>query len=591
MNQALLLQIGTFFIAAIPSSLILINIFTKLFSKHHPKLANATSICTTIVGTLTKAQTSVKTIIFDKYELTAEENSHLVHLEDTITKEETRIEKKHLQKEENIKLMTVTITLCHYHKMHEIETLISKFFKSCAIDTQNILDNYEIISNIPSNEEKKISTVVASKKETKEIFAFTKGNPKKILDKCTRILIGGKKIDIDIHLRRKLRKKIEKLTKRGEKIIAFAYKPLPFKRLDHYSESFAENDLVLIGLIGLGNLPNTTLAPYIEAIKKAGIKIYILSSSKELLVLAIANELKLINPHYFESIIGRDIRDLNEQKLRKMLQNKEKDYIFSELKAADRERIIKTLQSLGETVIFINKKSKIGIRDVLGEIKYQRQHNKNQHKLKFHALSCKIAELILLSCAVIFKAPLPLTIGLILIVDLLINTFLELSLYRSPTEENNQINYYHLLFTGFVSGIILSSIYLWSLMRFGWYPGEKILPEALIKSVTIVFLLLIVIQILNTFNLNSLKQSIIKIKPLTNPYLILTTILVFLIIYILTNFPFFEEYFGLTMTSFLEWQIIIFMGFLIIIIEEIRKYLTRKNEIPENQSDPQKLQK
>lgn len=587
--QTIAVKIATLVSAVIPLGLIGINIFRKIFFKENPAIANINTICTTVIGTLTKENISIKTVLFDNYELTAEEESNLVHLEDSETKEILKLEKKQLQKEQSIKLMATITTLCHYYKIHEIEAIIAKFFKVCAIDSQQIIANYETLSGIPSNEDKKISTVVAIKKATKEIFAFVKGNPKKILEKCSRILINGKKIDIDQNLRKKIIKRIEKLNKRGEKIIAFAYKPLPFKRLDHYSEHFTENDLVLIGLIGLGNETNLELIPHIEEIKKHGIKIYVLASAKERLTTAIAHQLKIINPHYFESLTGKDLDDLNEQKLRKMLSNKEKDYIFSELKRSDREKIIKSLKQNGETVIFINKNSKIQIKDLITHISQQQQHIKNQKKLIYHALSCKIAEVILLISALIFKAPLPLSIILIISIDLLINSLLELSLYHTPlNEQTNKVNYMHLIVNGVISGLILSGLYLWSLVRFGWYPGENVTKEALSKSITIIFTALITIQVLSAFSLYNTRQSIIKMKLKSVLYLILTTVISLMIIYIFTNFQFFQKNLKLNTLLIKEWELIIFIGIVIITIEEIRKYLIRKNEISENQSDPQK---
>lgn len=584
--QTLITKIATLVSAIIPLGLISINIFRRIFFRENPAIANITTICATVIGTLTKENISIRTVLFDNDELTTEEESNFVHLEDFETKEISKLEKKQLQKEQSIKLMATITTLCHYHKIHEIEAIIAKFFKVCAIDNQQIIANYEILSSIPSSEEKKISTVVTIKKETKEIFAFVKGNPKKILDKCSRILINGKKIDIDQNLRKKIIKRIEKLNKRGEKIIGFAYKPLPFKRLDHYSEHFTENDLVLIGFIGLGNETNLELIPYIEEIKKRGIKIYVLASAKERLATAIAHQLKIINPHYFESLIGKDLDNLNEQKLRKILSNKEKDYIFSELKRCDREKIIKSLKQNVETVIFINKNSKIKIKDVTSHIDHQQQHIKNQKKLVYHALSCKMAEIILLTSALIFKAPLPLSIILIISIDLLINSLLELSLYRTPLNEQNiKVNYMHLIVNGIISGFILSGLYLWSLMRFGWYPGENLTPEALSKSITIIFTTLIIIQIFSAFSLYSTKQSILKIKLKSVLYLILTTIISLMIVYILTNFKFFQENLQLNTILIKEWELIIFIGILTIIIEEVRKYLIRKNEISENQID------
>jgi len=569
MQNQLFIQIGTIIAAIVPVSLVAIIFFTKIFSKYSSDLAKTTTICTTI-RSLSKNIFSVKTLIFDNDIGSLDENQDL-----------DSVDKRRFQKNDSVKMMAVTTTLCHYSKIHEIEAKISTFFKQCAIDSNQIKANYETIAEITSNREKKISTVVVAKKETQEIFAFSKGNPYKILEKCKRILINGKKNDINNNLRRKLKKKIKSLNRSGQKVIAFAYKALPLKILDTYSEQFTENELVFIGMIGLGDSPNLKIVPAIEEIKDLGIKTYILSAAKERKTVAIGKELNIVNPQYFESITSKDLEDINDQKLKKMLSNRDKDYVFCELKPADKERIIESLKENGEIIALSNQDH--NLIDTLENIKRSSQNIENQQKVKFHALSCKIAELFLIITALILKAPLILTITLILAIDIFINFILGLSLRREKIN-NKVLTTGHLLMHGIFIGVIISTVYIWNLMRFGWYPGENIAidSQAFVKSSSIIFVLLALIQIINAYNIRNSKKSSFKTSLLSNPYLLLTSILSLLIIYIFTNFPLFQNYLGLSNIGSSEWQIIIFASILIIIIEEIRKNLLRKRIKNEN---------
>ncbi|MEK7126779.1 MAG: cation transporting ATPase C-terminal domain-containing protein, partial [Patescibacteria group bacterium] len=499
-------------------------------------------------------------------------------------KEISRIEKKHLGQIDSIKLIATTIALCRYHKTKPLEDIVLSFFRNCEISDFQIKADYEIISNLPSNEEKKLSTVVALNKDSQEIFAFTKGNPKNILEKCTRLLIDNKKIDITPALRRKLRKKFEKLNKQGQKILASAYKGLPLKRLKTYNENFVENDLVLIGFIGMSDEINTNLIPVIETIKKNNIKIYITTAVKDRYAIAAATDLKIINPQYFESVRGKDLEDISDQKLIKMLSNKEKDYVFSELKSRDRKRIIEALNENKETVAVISKKNSTP-KDLIEDIEKSRQIIANNNKLLFHSLSCKIAEIILLIVALVLSAPLPLSIGLILTIDIAINIIIELALRKEKikTGDDEKITtktYIHLLSNGICIGLILSAVYIWNLIRFGWYPGETLSlnSTAFLKSSTITFLLFCFIQIINAFNIRSGGKSSLKTNPLSNIYLLMTMIVVILIAYSLTQFTAIKAFLKLESLSGIEWQIILIPAITILIFEEIRKFLLRKNE-------------
>jgi magnesium-transporting ATPase (P-type) len=176
----------------------------------------------------------------------------------------------------------------------------------------------------------------------------------------------------------------------------------------------------------------------------------------------------------------------------------------------------------------------------------------------------------------ILKLPAPLTIGLILILDLTINLILELALRISKSDLNeneNKNSLIKLIINGILTGIILSMLFIWNLIRYGWNPGEQIknTDTAFIKSTTIVFLLLAIIQILKTYN----------IKEKKNIYTILTMIISVMILYILMEFPIVQDALKLTNLSKIEWQIIGFLTIVILIIHETTKltFRNKKNEI------------
>ncbi len=570
----------TFLASATPISLLIIFGISKLLSKHHHKLGQTSVICTTLKGVLTKNVNVPKTIIFDKFEADINQESDLIYLENQKTKEEVRVQKKQLSKNEHIKLMAITTTLCHYAKIHKVETIIGKFFKSCAISTSQIRHDYDIITEISSDKEKKFSTVVVKNIEKKEILSFSKGNPYKILERCKRLLIHDKKIEITPQLRRKLKKRIKKLNQNGQKIISFAYKGLPVKQLEHYSESFVENDLVLIGMIGIGDIIDEKTIPIVEKIKGIGIKTYVLSAAKKREAIAIAETTKLIDSHYFETLTHEDLKDISQQKLEKLFLNQEKDYVFAEIKKEDRQKIIAALQKNGHTIVMAKQSNKLS--SILKGIEKHQYNKQNRQKIITHALSCKIAQVLLISTAIIFKAPLPLSIIAIVAIDLLINLLLESSLRKEKNEDTQVSLYRHLIVSGLITGVILTGIYFWNLIRLGWYPGESLSTQ---KASTMIFILLCLSQILSAHSLRNNQTSIFLNAPLKNIYLALSSIITILILYALLNF----ELLSLPMLSKLDWPIVIFSLVIILTIEEIRKYLIRKDEVSKNKSHPEKL--
>ena len=602
MNQEILFNILAILGSIAPLSLLASLNIPKFYLKLNGKLSKTTSICTPITGVLTKEPVEVKTIFFDKFKARAAINvsdSHQFSLLDTQSKLEIEVKRTELQKEYAMDLMAIATCFCHYEKMRNIEEISENLFKSCAIDLKKIREEHQSITKINSDPEKKISTAVVVNNKTKEISTFSKGNPYKILEKCTRELINGKKEPIDHQRRHKLKKRIEKMNKKGQKVIAFACKAMPIKRLENYSEQLCETDMVLVGFIGLVENINSELIPYIEEIKKNKIKIYIISGVKERKSVAIATAMKIINPNHFEAIDGGSLDNIDDQRFEKMLANREKDYVFCNIQPQHRLRIIETLEKIGEIATFASKKHGHGIKELLEHIDRSRKNRKNRGKLISHALNSKLAEIGLILAAIILQAPLPLSISLLVILDLAINIILELAINSdSATQIVNPDKIFNpkLLINGTLSALIIGIVYFWSLLRFGWIPGEtiQISSVAYTKSSTMVFLLLAIIQIIAAFEIQNKENGILTKKILSNTYLILTTIVCALILKILTSY----QLLNLGSLNGNEIAVIIFSSFIFLLIIELYKailrYLTKHeninpvSQIPAHQSHSEK---
>lgn len=610
MNEEILFNILAILGSIAPISLIASLNIPKFYLKLNGKLSKTTSICTPITGVLTKEPVEVKTIFFDKFKARAALNvsaSHNFSLLDTLSKLEIEVKRTELQKEFGMNLMAITTCFCHYEKMKNIEEISENLFKSCAIDLKRIREEHQVVTKIISSDpEKKVSSVVVVNNKTKEIFAFSKGNPYKILEKCTRELVDGKKEPIDHQRRHKLKKRIEKMNKKGQKVIAFAYKAMPIKRLENYSEQLCESEMVLVGFIGLVENINSDLIPYIEEIKKNKIKIYVVTGVKEKKAVAIANEMHIINPNHFEAIDGEALDNIDDQRFEKMLSNREKDYVFCDIKPNHRNRIIETLDKIGEIATFASKKHGYGIRELLEHIDRSRKNHKNRGKLISHALNSKLAEIGLLLAALLLHAPFPLSISLILVLDIFINIILELAINSDKQADSYIINQEKilnpkLLMSSTISVITIGIIYFWSLLRYGWIPGDTIQTDsvAYTKSSTMVFIMLVVIQIIFSFEIRNKEKSIFRKKIISNINLLLTTVVCTLILKTLTSYPSLEKLLNLTDLNGNEIAVILFSSFIFLLIIELYKAIlrhTHKNEnkhplseIPTHQSPSEKL--
>lgn len=574
MNVDYLLHIAPVFaLSCTPVSWLLIRGVSSFFPGYKTNLSKVTAVCTTDASALIKEAMSLRTLVFDKYKLTVHSETDFLLLENTENNDEKKMKKSELCEKNTILYMAATTSLCRYYKTRNIEGILSDFFISCGLGESKIKEQYEIVAKIPAIDGKKFSSIVAMDKSSKEIFSFAKGQAGILLKRCNRMVLNGKNVELDNTERKKLRNKIKKLHKSGQKSVAFAYKPLPLKRLDHYSDTFVENDMVLLGIAGMGEVPNADIAPVVEELKGMGIKNYILSSGKKEKTIAIGQQLGITSTKYFEGFDSEDLAGMNDEQLSKVLSNKEKDHIFFRLTEEDKKRVLKALKKNGENVV-INKKEKgKNMIKLLDGIKKERNKKSNYGKILLHSFSCKMAEILLFFTAIFLQAPLALTAVTILAVDLTVNLVLELGILAETDYKKTRRDFGNLFVTGVFGGIFISFLYVWGLIGSGWTMGEKISEISAFLAVSaMVFVLLCLFQILNAYNLNDTKKSLFVSNPLKTPYLSATAVIAVFAVYIAIRYETPRSFLRIEEMPFAYWQIVFFGLFLILLIEEIRKY-------------------
>lgn len=560
-NQQLIYITVLLILAATPISLLIIELLDLTFLKKYQKLSKVKSICLKVTDTLIKKYLIVKTICYDDITIKCKDLDDSVLIRNNQNKTESSIIKNELYKEETLRLIASITHLCKFEKTENIDNTISNFFNKCRLNKALIDKDYEKIDIITNKIENKISSIICQERNTNEIFAFSKGNPYSILEKCTRIMENGKKEELTPQKKRKIKAEFNKINQKGQKIIAYAFKALPLKKLDNYSEQFVEKELIYIGLVSVTYPINRDITKDIEKIKSTKLKLYILTKIKERNAVAIAKELNIINPSYYESITGNYLESINQTKLQKILLNREKDYIFCELNKNQKNRILKELNDIGYPGFFSNKDEATNLEKLVESIFRSKKLNKNKSKIILHSIPNKITKTIIILLAIIINIIPPLTISIILIIDIIINLSLELSIREDATiKVKNLIK--NIIFDSIIINIFLISIIYWNLLRLGWTLGEKIdsTTEILTNTTGMVFILLCIIQVIRAYKLSMYK----------NIFLTFTAILSLLLVYIFTNYSELNKYIGTQKPSVLELQILllttlIFIGITILI--------------------------
>ena len=504
-----------------------------------------------------------------------------------------------------------------------LEGAILTFVKKCGFETRTFENYYKYLVKLPFNSDKKRMSVVVKNIQSGEILVLTKGSVKTVLEKCTGILIDGKKIDLTKELRDKIEAHSKEMAGNALKIIAFAFREMPRKEKDLYTEAATENNLTFLGLAGMIDPPRRDVKEAIALTKEAGIRTYIVTGDDGFTATAIAKQIGLISSDQCEIITGEDLNKMSEEKLEKLLKNKEKEIIFASVSSQHKVKITNALKSIGEIVAVTGdgvndapalKRADIGIAmglkgsdvskeaatmiladdsftSIVRAIEEGRTIYQNMKKFIFYIFSCNIGELFIIFSAIIIQLPAPLTAVLILVVNLGTDILPALALGIEPSEKDvmskpprkktKKIINKHFIgrftYIGITIGIIVIGVFTWNMYRYGWAFGDSIDKSsvAYIKSITMAFATLVTIQLFNAYNARSHNNSIFSLSIFRNPYILGSILISFAFLYTTTELPILQKYLGVMHLSGTEWGIVIITGLSILAIEEVRKLIVK----------------
>lgn len=150
------------------------------------------------------------------------------------------------------------------------------------------------LQDLPFDLERKRMTTIHQGPQG-ERYAFIKGSPGSVLAIANRIemdAIGGNTETLDEAMRSFILQKNAEMAEKGLRVLAIGYKTI--SENDTVSIEEVENDIVLLGLVGMQDRPREAVPDSIARCHNAGIKVVMLTGDQPATARAIAQDLKLI---------------------------------------------------------------------------------------------------------------------------------------------------------------------------------------------------------------------------------------------------------------------------------------------------------
>jgi Mg2+-importing ATPase len=201
---------------------------------------------------------------------------------------------------------------------------------------------YRKLDEIPFDfERRRVSIVVEHESER---LLITKGAPESVLPVCSAYELNGRRNPLDADARSRCEATYRALCARGFRMLAVAYAGMPTKDVYRASD---EKDLVLTGFLTFSDPPLESATLALQALKRDGIQVKILTGDNELVTKHICAQVGLEGGGI---MLGSEIERLTDPALAHVV---EQTSVFARVSPAQKNRIIVALKQRSHVVGYL----------------------------------------------------------------------------------------------------------------------------------------------------------------------------------------------------------------------------------------------
>ncbi|ARC85966.1 HAD ATPase, P-type, IC family protein [Clostridium argentinense CDC 2741] len=598
-------------VAAIPESLtgvVTVSLalgVTKMVEKHAiirrlpavETLGSASIICSDKTGTLTQNKMTVKSVWHH--------GNEIVNTANSITKEALDV----------LKLGTLCcngkvdiVNGAEKHIGDPTETAIIAAFQKNGLFKDELDNEIPRIHELPFDSERKLMTTVH---DIRKSSLSDKGNYCVIVKGAFDVLIP-KCIEGDFEHAKTAN---DKFAKSALRVIAIAYKfytELP----EELTNEILENNLSLLGLIGMIDPPREEAKSSVEKAKEAGIRTIMITGDHILTAKAIAKELGILENND-EAITGEMLSTLSDDEFSKKIR---KYSVYARVSPEDKIRIVKAWQSHGEVVVMTGdgvndspalKAADIGcamgitgtdvakdasdmiltddnFSTIIDAVEEGRSIYDNIRKTVEFFLSCNVAEVIIVFLSFLVGWGSPILAIQLLLINVVADALPAFGLSkekadndimtRKPIDRNKSI-----LADKVGIKIILQAIMFAILTLYAYYIGDFVkISDTILPSkevgITMCFLVMAFSSIVHVFNCRS-KYSLFKIKFSSNMAVLKGVAGSMAIMFMICFIPPLANLFSVVPLYWNHWIFVTVLSIAPLIIVEIAKFFVHRGKL------------
>ncbi len=571
-------------------------------------LGAATIICTDKTGTLTQNQMTVKKIWLassKEIDVTGSGYDPAGHFE----VDGKKFDYKH---DPDLLMLLKTALICNHAKVQKNDSeweaigepteaaLIVAAYKAWLHDDAT----RKTISEFSFNSIRKRMSVIVHDKDS--VVAYVKGAPEIILERSSNYFKNGQIVPLDNSHKKAIKNAYETMAKHGLRTLAIAFRKLPSDTT--LSQESVENELTILGIVGIIDPPHEEVPDAIKMAQTAGIKVIMITGDNPDTALAIANSIGL---KIKKAITSNNLLKMSDETLQKELNG---TVLFARARPEDKLRIVKILKNTNEIVAMTGdgvndapalKEADIGIAmgkkgtdvaksasdmvlsddnfaSIINAVREGRREYDNIQKFVLYLLSSNSGEVIAIFINLLIGGPLILIPVQILWMNLVTDGMTAVALGVEPAEkgimkrppravEEPILDRYGIT----MIALLGSYIGLATLWLFHYYIAKD--PQGgVVLAQTVAFTGIIILEKVNVLNYRSTREPMTKIGFFANKWLLLAIFFTVSLQLCAVYVPFLQNALHTTAMGWKDWGIILLVAMPIFILTEIYKWIRFK---------------
>jgi len=485
---------------------------------------------------------------------------------------------------------------------------------------EQMMPSHKLLHELPFDSDRKRMTVVTRDRHGRTI-AHVKGSVDVLLPRCTRLATESGVHELDDEARATIMAEADRMSAEALRVLAICRRvrkgtspdlSAPFSEepssMQGPEAEEVERELTFLGLVGMMDPPRAGVKEAVATCSRAGIRAVMITGDHRLTATAIAHEIGLWEEGD-EAITGAELAEMSDEHLAERIMNLR---VFARTTAEQKLRIVRAFKARGHVVAMTGdgvndapalREAHIGVAmgrggtdvarqaadlvladdnfaTIVDAVREGRAIYRNIQKFIFFLLSSNMGLLVAVFVVSFIGRWPPLTPLMILWINLVTNGLPALALGVDPPDEHlmqetprknsegllGKRDYLGILYVGGVMGLFAVALYATSSQD----------EHALLETRALAFSLLALSPLFHAFSCRSPSHSILSMRPLISPPLVVAVIASAAIHLVAVLVPTLRPVFRTYSLASNDWLLLLGLAALIVPVVEIAKLFYRK---------------